>query len=100
MQSQSPTQDATFITLKIPAHLYTDLQKLVAQHQMTPVDVLYLLVQNALSQQSWQQDVAALREQVRADGGLNVSDDEETFLEQLRTTRQELFEAEYAHLYR
>jgi hypothetical protein len=97
---QTPTQNAAFITLKIPVTLYTDLQKLVIQHQTTPVEVLHLLVQNALRQQSWQQDVAALREQVWSDGGLPISDDEEAFFEQLRATRQEIFEAEYAHLYR
>jgi hypothetical protein len=90
----------SFMTLHIPLPLYTDLLMLAGTTQATPVDVIAHLVAMALRQQLWQQDVHALREHIRADGGLHVSDDDELLIEQLRATRQEIFEAEYAHLYR
>mgnify|MGYP006955168391 CR=1 FL=1 len=41
-----------------------------------------------------------LREQIRREGGLHVGATKEDVVERLRQTRREIFDAEYAHLYR
>jgi hypothetical protein len=50
--------------------------------------------------QGWQQKWEALCQQVHRDGGLQVGDTTEEIVEKMRQTRHEIFEAEYAHLYR
>lgn len=49
---------------------------------------------------SWRDGLALLQKQVADSGGLGFGDDPEAIVEQMRRTRQEIFEAEYAHLYR
>lgn len=49
---------------------------------------------------SWREGLALLQKQVADSGGLGFGDDPEAIVEQTRRTRQEIFEAEYAHLYR
>jgi len=44
--------------------------------------------------------MAFSREQIRQDGGLQVGTTKDEVVERLRQTRREIFEAEYAHLYR
>jgi hypothetical protein len=42
----------------------------------------------------------ALQKQVRAAGGFQLGNTKEEVIAKLREQRQEIFEAEYAHLYR
>ncbi len=44
--------------------------------------------------------LALLQKQVADAGGLGFGDDPDAIVEQMRKTRQEIFEADYAHLYR
>lgn len=92
--------DSSLVTLRIPTHVYADLQKLVGTQYPTPTDVITHLVSTKLRHQAWLQEVQTLRDQIRADGGLTVSDDDDELIEQLRTIRSEIFEQEYAHMYR
>lgn len=86
-------------TLQLPPHLYHKLQQLAAMEQTDPVAVIARLVEMAFQKQSWLQDLTALREQIRQEGGLSVGLTKEELVERLRQTRTEIFEAEYAHLY-
>lgn len=49
---------------------------------------------------SWKEGLAILQKQVADSGGLGFGDDPDAIVEQMRRTRREIFEAEYAHLYR
>lgn len=49
---------------------------------------------------SFSEGWALLQKQVADSGGLGFGDDPDAIVEQMRRTRQEIFEAEYAHLYR
>jgi hypothetical protein len=91
--------DTRTVTLQIPADLYADLQSLGTQAQASPVEVIARLVE-AAQHRAWLRDLNALRERIRRDGGLQVGESKEAVVEQMRKTRQEIFEAEYAHLYR
>jgi hypothetical protein len=87
------------VTLQLPLDLYQKLRSLAAEGQTDLVEVIARLVTDAQQQRAWSHDLAALRQQIQIDGGLQLEDREER-VEQLRQTRQEIFEAEYAHLYR
>jgi hypothetical protein len=88
------------VTLELPASLYDKLQELAAEDQTDPVSVITHLVIIAHQHRAWLRDLAALREQIVRDGGLQVGATKEEVIERLRQTRREIFEAEYAHLYR
>ena len=49
---------------------------------------------------SWREGLALLQKQIAESGGLGFGDDPEAIVEQMRRTRQEVWDAEYAHLYR
>lgn len=88
------------VAFEIPAQLYADLQSLAADEETDPVEVIARLVATAGQRRAWLRDLAALREQIRQDGGLLVGVTKEEVVERLRQTRRETFKAEYAHLYR
>jgi len=88
------------VTLQLPANLYEQLRELAAAEQIEPEELLSHLVSAAYQQRGWLRDLVALREQIRRDGGLQVGLTKADVIERLRQTRREIFEAEYAHLYR
>jgi hypothetical protein len=88
------------VTIELPASLHEELQALAADEQTDMVEIIRRLVNMAGQQRGWLRDLAALRDQIRRDGGLHVGNTKEEVIERLRRTRREIFEAEYAHLYR
>jgi hypothetical protein len=62
--------------------------------------VIRRLVAMANQRHAWRRDLTALRDQIREEGGLQIGTTKEEVVERLRQTRREIFEAEYAHLYR
>lgn len=89
----------TTVTMRLPAGLYADLKTLAQEEQAEPVAILSQLVKAARQRRAWLNDLAALRKQIEQDGGLSVGVTKEEVVEQMRRTRREIFEAEYAHLY-
>jgi len=87
------------MTLELPTTLYEQLQAL-SPTEPDPIKVISQLVMRAYQQRAWLQDLEALRQQIRQDGGLKIGRDKQQIVEKLRQTRYEIFEAEYAHLYR
>ncbi len=63
-------------------------------------EVLAELEANPPEPLSWAEGLALLHKQIDEAGGLGFGDDPEAIVEQMRRTRREIFEAEYAHLYR
>ena len=92
--------NAEVVNVQLPARLYAELQSLAAEEQTDPVEVIDRLVTAAGQHRAWLRDLAALREQIQQDGGLQVGASREEVVERLRQTRRAIFEAEYAHLYR
>ncbi len=88
------------MTLELPAPLYAALQSLAEDEQQDLAEVIAGLVESAHQRRAWVRDLAALCEQIRQDGGLQVGTTKDQVVERLRQTRREIFEAEYAHLYR
>lgn len=92
--------DTELVTLQVPASPYSKLQALASEEQTNPVDVLAQLVTTAHQRRQWLQDLDALRQQIQDAGGLQVGNSKEEIVARLQQTRQEIFAAEYAHLYR
>lgn len=92
--------DSKVVTIQLPAQLYAKLQSLAAEEQTDPVEVVDRLVTAASRHRAWLRDLAALCEQIRQDGGLQAGTSKDEVVERLRQTRRDIFEAEYAHLYR
>ncbi len=90
---------AGVIPFRLPAPLYADLQALATEEQTDPVTMVARLIETARQRRAWHTDLASLREQIRQDGGLQVGNTKDEVVEQLRQTRRQIFEAEYAHLY-
>ena len=68
--------------------------------QQIIVEVLAELTAMRETPRSWREELAALQASIAAHGGLNVGETTEEIVETMRRTRQEIWDAEYAHLYR
>ena len=88
------------VTIKVPSNLYAELQSLAEEEKSDPVEIIDRLVTAAKQHRAWLQDLAVLRNQICQDGGGQVGTSKAEVVERLRQTRREIFEAEYAHLYR
>jgi hypothetical protein len=86
-------------TLQLPTSLFNKLQTLAEEAETDPVEIIARLVTLAFQQQGWRRNLNVLREQIQQEGGLQVGLTKDEVVERLRQTRQEIFEAEYAHLY-
>lgn len=95
---------STAIVWEVPENLYSQLveaQKELAFPQLS--DLISQAVQRYLAEtqrQTWRQEFYELQKQVRAAGGFQLGETKEEVIAQLREQRRELFEAEYAYLYR
>ncbi len=89
---------APTITLELPAQVYADLQSLADEAKIDLVEMLRRWTKQTAEQRAWVQAWDDLW--VQEEGGLHVGMTKEEVVEQMRKTRQEIFEAEYAHLYR
>ena len=97
---ESAAADWGMITVELPTSVYKDLELLALEEQSDPVRVITRLVTAARQQRAWRRDLDGLRRQIQKDGGLQVGSTQNEIVERLRQTRREIFEAEYAHLYR
>ncbi len=91
--------DTGTIALQLPAEVYSALQALATEEHTDPANLVVQLVALASQQRAWRRNLAALRAQIRRDGGLQIGSTKEEVVERLRQSRLEIFEAEYAHLY-
>ena len=88
------------VPLNLPADLYARLQQLASESDSAPADLIARLVEDAFNRRDWLRDLDELRAQINSDDNRETETNQEEFIEQLRKARREIFEAEYAHLYR
>lgn len=88
------------VALQVPASLYKKIQMLATEEHTDPIDIITGLITDAYQRRGWLQDIAALRQRIKDEGGSQFDSTKEQVVAQLRQTRQEFFEVEYAHLYR
>jgi hypothetical protein len=87
------------IALQLPAEVYSELQALAIEEHTDPANLIVQLVATASQQRAWRRNLAALRAQIRRDGGLQIGASKDEVVERLRQSRRQVFEAEYTHLY-
>ena len=92
--------DTPVVALEIPADLYDRLQALAAEEQLEPAELLSQWAELAYQRRAWLHGWAELRSLIEQEGGLQVGATKEAIVEKMRQTRDEIFGAEYAHLYR
>jgi hypothetical protein len=88
------------VTVELPANSYDQLQELAASGQADPIEIMTELIALAYQRQGWLKELTELQDLIQEQGGLQIGDTKEEVIEKLRQTRREIFEAEYAHLYR
>jgi hypothetical protein len=88
------------MALSLPEKVLLDLKELAAQAETEPWKLVALWVEAARQHHLWQSDLKTIRDEIERDGILLAGLTEEETLNRLRETRREIFEAEYAHLYR
>jgi hypothetical protein len=87
------------VTVALPAEVYAQLEELAVQEAIQPVDMIERLVTTAQQQRAWQRDLVALRQDIQQNNNAAHVAHNPT-IEELRQTRSDIFDAEYAHLYR
>lgn len=87
------------VTLELPASLYEDLAELASEAHQDPVVFIAEWVEEVRQRRLWQQDWADLRAEVQKDSGFSPEAASEEFVTLTRRFREEIFEADYAHLY-
>lgn len=93
--------DTVTTTIELPADLYAEIEAFANEEQSDLNTLLVSMLQRALGARKWQKGWRELREMVQRDGGLpHLGNTTEEIVEHMRKTRQEIFEEEYAHLYR
>ena len=98
MLSPIPSEAETK-AIREPASVYYTLG-LEEIKQEIIAEVLAQLTARRETPRSWREELAALQASIAAHGGLNVGETTEEIVEHMRRTRQEVWDAEYAHLYR
>ena len=87
------------VTLNLPAGLYAKLEELAAESDSTPIDEIATLIEEAKSRRAWLRALDDFSKEIQENDNRENVPDQEELIEQLRKTRREIFEAEYAHLY-
>ena len=89
------------VTLELPMNVYEEILAAQERQQIQNIaEFIQEAVMEKLTRMTWQQNLEALQSEIRKAGGLRLSGSKEEMIERLRETRREIFEAEYAHLYR
>lgn len=96
--------DTENTTLIIPTRLYERLHALANAEQLAVPELLAQMTEQTERQtdhtHQWQATLRALRALIQQEGSLSVGADDDELLDRLRHTRRDLFDAEYADLYR
>jgi predicted CopG family antitoxin len=88
------------VTLTLPTNVYEELLEARGEEARSVADFVRTAVVEKLARMRWQRNLEDLRREIREAGGLKLSGSKEEVIERLRETRREIFETEYAHLYR
>jgi hypothetical protein len=87
------------VVLQLPVKLYSELEVLAHEAQTDPVTLIETWVHETQQRHRWQEGWASLRTQVTS-GGISQAETVDKIVEQTRQVREDIFETEYAHLYR
>ena len=93
--------DTTRVTLALPTDIYREITAAKERQETSSIaGFIREAVEEKVNRIRWQRNLAELRAEIREAGGLKLQGNKEEVIERLRETRRQIFEAEYAHLYR
>ena len=93
--------DTTRVTLMLPTDIYQEITAAKERQETSSVaGFIREAVEEKVNRMRWQRNLAELRAEIRETGGLKLQGSKEEVIERLRETRRQIFETEYAHLYR
>jgi len=89
------------ITFTLSAELYDEILKAKQEEGAPSVsEFVRRIISEKLEEKRWRRNLRELQQDVKKCGGLRLGKTKEEIIEALRRTRREIFETEYAHLYR
>ena len=93
--------ETTRVTLILPTDIYQEIAEAKERQQTRSIaEFIRQAVEEKVARMRWQRDLQELRSEIQEAGGLKLHGSKEEIIERLRETRRQIFEAEYAHLYR
>lgn len=93
--------ETTRVTLMLPTDIYQEITSAKERQETRSVaGFIREAVEEKVARMRWRRNLDDLRREIREAGGLELQGNKEEIIERLRETRREIFEAEYAHLYR
>ena len=87
-------------TIQLPDLLYTRLETMAQEKQSDPASIIQSLLEAVDQQAQWRQEWRLLRDQIQREGGYPIDETIDELVERMRKIRTEIFEQDYAHLYR
>lgn len=89
------------ISFTLSEELYEEVVKAKEEsNALSLAQFIRQLILEKLDEWRWERNLAELQQEVRESGGLELGETKEEVIERLRETRRQIFETEYAHLYR
>jgi hypothetical protein len=89
------------ISFTLPTELYEEVMRAKEESSaLSLAQFIRQIVLEKLDERRWEHGLAELQREVRESGGLGLGGTKEEVIERLRETRRQIFETEYAHLYR
>ena len=88
------------MTLELPTDVFQALSELAQESHIAPSDLIAQWLVQERKRRRWLQEWKSLQQQVIGEGGFEDNVSAEAIVAQTRKTRQEIWDAEYAHLYR
>ena len=93
--------ETTRVTLVLPTDVYKEIATAKERQETRSIaGFIREAVEEKVARMRWQRSLAELRSEIREEGELKLQGSKEEIVERLRETRRQIFEAEYAHLYR
>ena len=88
------------VNLELPQEIFQALSELAGESHLAPGDLIAHWLFQERKRRRWLQEWKALQKQVIEEGGFQDNVSADAIVAQTRKTRQEIWDAEYAHLYR
>ena len=89
------------VTLMLPTDIRQEITSAKErQETRSVVGFIREAVEEKVARMRWQRNLEDLRREIREAGGLELQGSKKEIIERPRETRREIYEAEYAHLYR
>ena len=93
--------ETTRVTLVLATDIYEEIATAKERNETRSIaGFIREAVEEKVARMRWQRNLEELRSEIREAGGLELKGSKEEVIERLRETRRQIFEAEYAHLYR